>query len=461
MMTPRPASPEELEIIHHKLGKGAVYRARALSLSFSLAFTLYGVSSLSTIQRFDSTVTLFSNVWPRVLLNGIPYLCLGLYFGDWEKNIALKMWLWAILFPILFTFACLVNVWPIIYDGHPDLYLYVHGANVIVILMGLILVSPPPKFLAITIASLVIFFILPLAFVFNHIGDFFTLKYVMNDFSYAIPLAAMAAYQNYSLRFKLAKEDVRNKHSVQKFVGNLVTDAIFENRDELLKNRSAEGFLLALDVRGFTKLMKSDNQNQARQLMDKYHNLVATFIGGSSGFIHKTHGDGHLISFGLMNEQADLSGIPGLFEEEKVASLRRNKEIVKNAIITCEKIIDAFFRLKNEFGIGQNIQIGAAIDFGVVEMKIKGDARVRLEFDFDGIPVIRCVRLENHTKFLSKTVSPDNSYLILSKSAVNFVENLTEFQKLDTTANPVRDFPEEDIIYYRTFSDFLSEKKVA
>ncbi len=71
--TPRLSSQLEPDA---KLLIEMLRRQSLLSLVFGVAFGLYGFMSLSVIQTFQPDLTLWGNVWPRLLLNTVPYLIL-------------------------------------------------------------------------------------------------------------------------------------------------------------------------------------------------------------------------------------------------------------------------------------------------------------------------------------------------------------------------------------------------
>src|SRR5690606_32503905 len=165
--------------------------------------------------------------------------------------------------------TCLIHVWPIILAGNVNLYLYVHAANYLVFIMAMTIVAPPPKFLMILIAGMLALFIAPFSLILAYLGDYSMLKFFLSDSAYGILLGAISAYMNFNLRKRLATEEVRNKRRIEKFVGNLVSESIFENNDSLVKPRMTNAYIMAMDLRGFTKFSKTASPELASQFKEK------------------------------------------------------------------------------------------------------------------------------------------------------------------------------------------------
>jgi class 3 adenylate cyclase len=361
----------------------------------------------------------------------------------------MKLWVWCFGFPVIFMSACWIHVWPLMIAGNPKLYLYFHAANYLVIIMATTLIAPPPRYLIAIILGILALFVVPIAYIFYSLENFTLLKFFLNDSAYGLCLSVLSAYMNFTLRRKVATEDVINKSKFEKFVGNLVSTSIFENDASLVKDRSTHAFIMSMDIRGFTSLSQTPGANSSL-FKERYHAEVARIVGVGGGFIHKTHGDGHLISFGLVDD-VNLDDVPSIQEELKKTEIQRRKHHLAKAIEIFEEILLRFSVIKADLKITQDVAVCAAVDFGEISLKILGDPDVRLEFDIDGLVVIRCTRLEAYTKTLRQVLSPKNSFLVLSASAAQHLSTESYFKIFLTAQNPIKDFPKEGFVCYREY----------
>jgi class 3 adenylate cyclase len=447
----KPITPQQNNEINFKLIQGAVSRASQVSLYFAVGFVLYGFQSIDIVQKFDPDISLWSNVWPRIAFNGLPFLLMHFYLKKYKEQTVLKLWVWSIGFPAIFLAACFIHVCPLILSGHPDIYPFVHAVNTLVLILGIATVAPPPRFLLINVSAVIILFIAPLSAILIFIQDMFLLKFFVTDMFLVIFYLCIGSQINFALRKKLATEDVINKSKIGKFIGNMVSESIFENNDALLQPRRKEAFLMSMDIRGFTEYTQQADISMSSIFKEKYHALVATAVGEGGGFIHKTHGDGHLISIGLMTEDVDLSDLPGLEGDLKKVTAKRQHQRLENGVKIFEKVFRQFEQLKYEMSISQNICVCAAIDHGDIGLKVLGDPNVRLEFDIEGMTVIRCSRLEAYTKTLRQILVSNSSFLVVSAAAAKFLPLHLGFQTFQTEKSPIKDFPDETRVFYIEF----------
>jgi len=442
-------SLEEQQEVETRILVGVTHRAGLVSLIFGLTFPLYGYNSYSFIHNFRPEVTLWDNIWPRILFNGIPFLTIAwFYIRGRNSHPKIKAWAWTILMPVIFVLACLVNVWPILYEGHSQIYLYVHGANAMVLSLTFILVSQPPKQMFATLLVYAVIFYGPIFWMLKKTNDQIIFPLFYNDMALFTFLSLAAAYSSFELRLKLSILDVQKKSNVRKFTGNRVSSAIFDNKMHLLQDREQKAFLLNMDIRGYTKMMQTFSKDVTSRFMDEYHNILSQTFGRRGGFVHKSNGDGHMISFGLYEENTDLSEIPGLELVEELAFNRRNKLLLSNCIAAAEEITLGLHRLKVSHNISTDIKLGIAIDFGTIGMKIHGDGEHRMEHDLYGDVLIRSARLESYTKELGRALNSVNSLIILSPTVLPFLKPEQGFIKL-SVLNQIRDFSEIEYIYFK------------
>jgi class 3 adenylate cyclase len=171
-----------------------------------------------------------------------------------------------------------------------------------------------------------------------------------------------------------------------------------------------------MDCRGFTNLALNKPEDE-KKFFEAYHKMVAHVVNSQGGFIHKTVGDGHYISFGVMDEEVDLSGIPGVEFDEPFERQRKRGDLVMHAVDAAGEIIKRFYDLRLELKLSETLAVGATIDFGNVECRFFGDPKVRLEFDASGPTVVRCARLESYTKSIIQERGVSHCILLLSEDA--------------------------------------------
>lgn len=445
-------SLEDSSQLDQKILSDLVGRSSTLCYFFAFAFTVYSFTSLDILRAFDTSLTLWDNLWPRVIFNGLPYLFLARWFGNHRVNSEKKAYVAMVMIPLIFVSACFIHAWPIMWQGGGELYTYVHGANVYIITMTLIIISPPARFLLIQITTFLLTFMLPLAFILNRWKENPTLvKTFVGDFSIIFLVTGFTAYQFFKLRLRVALSDFQTRKSARLFLGSHLAEAIYEEKKDFLKGYTQDGAILALDIRGYTNFVHNATPEVIKAFMQGYHELVAKTIGHWNGYIHKSSGDGHVISFGVMEREEDLAEIPGLESEQLSANERKMKHLLLHATRSFEEIVKGFDILKRQHGIGLPLLVGAGLSFGGIEVVIRGDDIYRKELDIDGESIVRAVRLESYSKYLNKSISDDSSFLVISPE---FERTIDEKLKVricytQTQATAVRDYPWIKFVYYR------------
>ena len=441
----------------NKIFRGVSYRSSQLCFFFSIAFTVYGFTSLEFIKKFDPSVTLVNNILPRFVFNGIPYLMLGVYCRSKTANAKVQSWLATIGIPLLFTIACFINVGPIIFNGNPQLYLYVHSANIFIIAATIITTSAPIELMLTQIFCFVIMFVVPLSYMLYK-TDILILKTFINDLIFMFSISSLSAYFVHKLRVKLLDLDEKIKQEVSSFLGKPLAQSIYSASLKPFESKTHHGVVLSLDLRGFTKLKKTLEKDQFRTFIKAYHRLVSMKVGTMGGYLLKSMGDGHLIFFGNFDEET-LEDIKDFAHEEMLARKRALATFSKNAFECASEIISEFQNYINSLDFSACIAIGAAIDCGEIETMIIGDDQHRREFDMTGDALLRCVRLEAFSKVLNRN-NVEDSYLIVSPYCEDIFKTISNLIKFETTETDkkIRDFPEVDFIYFKKF-EFLPKRQ--
>jgi class 3 adenylate cyclase len=335
-----------------------------------------------------------------------------------------------------------IYVWPVAMAGKPEALVYVNTANVWLFGMTYVVICPPRKYIMQFTTILFVLFAIPLFIVAFKSGDITIFKVIVSDSSESIFGGIIMAGLIHNLYLKLSKLELEKAEEAKKFLGPTISKAIFENRRELLEKRMSSGFLLSTDIRGYTNLVLKGQKENVTALMEKYFEVLSETVGHYGGIVHKTAGDGHIISFGLMDYDADLSDIVGL-EGQDLSAKARLRQSQFDSITAClATTIDALNELSTTHGFGDQIRVGAALDFGEVEIKVVGDSQYRKELDIFGDALIRCVRLQDYTKVVSQHIKLNPSFLVLSPTVMNLSIDLGHVTYFETTGYPVRDFPE-------------------
>lgn len=452
MILKHKLSERDVHNINKVLAQGVVNRASDNLMVMALLSSIYGIMSTTIISKYDPSITMWSNLWPRILLNGIPFLLLAFFLKKpRERYLKTKGMLWAIVQPMIFTVACCIYVWPLMMAGHLELYKYFHAANIFVITFGLTFVAPSRVIMLAHVSSYTLFFLIPLLYITR--SDESLVSMIVNDYICMTIGACVAGHLTYRLRRKVAYMDAQIKSQLTPLVGEAVASAIYNNNFERLNNKKALGLILSMDLRGYTQFLQTSPKEVSSAFMKEYHFMVSSTVGKFGGFTHKTAGDSHLISFGLMDGSADLSDIPELREEVMEAEMRKIKALVETAIQMFDELMDKYQKLKLRYDIEDNLRVGAAIASGMIELQIQGDEHYHQEVNIVGDTIVRSVRLEAYTKFLMNHIAPTSSMLIISPEILEELEldyklNIRSWS-IDTSDQQVRDYPHIRKLYYK------------
>lgn len=439
------------KLLFDKLYYDTFQRTFILSLIFGVAFTTYGFNIVGYLRRYIPSLTLWDNVWPRFVFNSLPLLFITYFLTKTKKfSYFTKSVIWIISFCAIFHIACWIYIWPIALSGNSEVLAIVNVANIFLIAVLYAILSPPPKLQGVLLISLLIFFCIPFSYIAYHSGDKIILAVVMLDVIQGLFLGILISLMINFVRTKLAIYEIQKQQQTELFLGPTVSKAIFEMRPELLSTRKVSGFFVSLDIRGYTALVKNVSKEKASMIMTEYHKLVSEVISSKGGFIHKTIGDGHLISFGAMDEKVDLSVIPDLEYEEKNAELRRQKYIFSKLFSALNEIINGLYFICQSTN-STPLLIGAGVTCGEAEIKLFGDEKHRKELDLFGEVIIESARLQSYSKYLKNVLNLENfSLLVISPKVEPFITDGIYLERITTQNNPIRDFSNIDFVY--TFS---------
>jgi len=192
---------EVSEIENHVL-EGALERASLLAYIFGICGALYGLTSLRFIQYFDSSVTLWGNLWPRFLISSVPFVSMGYIIS---KKVQLspknRILIWVFGMPLIVMFSCFINVWEIMARGSGDIVLYAHGINIFIITSSIMAVSASPK---LNFTQMIIFYLmifLPIEFMLYRSENWLLMIATLGDLSMVFPVVLLIGNAIYKLRY--------------------------------------------------------------------------------------------------------------------------------------------------------------------------------------------------------------------------------------------------------------------
>ncbi|MCC6277796.1 MAG: hypothetical protein IT289_07780 [Oligoflexia bacterium] len=428
--------------VNKKLLAGVNYRSGILFFAMSLVYPVFGLYLTPSIQKFDPTVELAQNVGYRIIFNTIPCLIMGGIL-IWSKlGTNLKTALNILMYPLIIHLAAWVYVWPLILQGQVELFYFVHAPNIFAITIWFIYSTPPFRVSIIMLAATVLFFQGPVIYVLYKGGAApEILRLAINDSISAAVINIFCAVTGSNLRRRLAVEDVLSKNSTRKFLGAMVAEAIFERREDLLTEKRKKGFIVAMDLRGYSQLMITMQKEVFEAFMMEYSKLIYGASGRSGGYLHKSAGDGHILSFGIMNDDRDLSDIEELKWQANVAEDREKEEQVRKILDCLNEIEVEFEKLILKYSLKSKLKLGIGVSYGEVILKMMGNAEFRLEYDIEGKAIVEAVRIETYTKELFKR-SDHDSVIVLFSPTSSTREILRQGAVLTIESGAIKDFPD-------------------
>lgn len=442
---------ESKQVLHMQLLRGVVDRTSFVCFIWSIAIIFWGLASLDIFRVVKPDMTVAENVIPRIFFNAIPALIVALWYLNSDKNTVIKAYSTAITLPMLLVAAALVNAWPLIWRGHYDLYLYMHAANLITISTALALSSGAPRIIISQAVGFFVFFWLPiLVMLLRKEDNLILVKLILNDYGLVLVVFIPGLFAVHKLRYKLALADKQVKEMTKSFLGSPLTKAIYEGGVEALANFTQSGIILAVDMRGYTNFVHNTDAKISKEFMRKYHALVAQAVGRHEGYMHKSSGDGHIISFGVMDAPPDIGDLPGYEGELKRSSEMQRAAYFLNALKTFMEMLMGFEKLKADCHVELPLLIGAGLAHGPIEIVLRGDKRYKQELDIDGETIVRAVRLESYSKYLNSNVDSDSSFLIISPELGSEIEGVPGVHAWATKGEGhIRDYPWIEKVFFR------------
>ncbi len=437
-------------IIEDKILRGVVSRASSLMFIWALVLSFYGITSLNLFRSAIPNLSLWENLWPRLVFNTIPTLIFAYWYKTYESNTKLKAYSTILVLPLLLVAAAAIHAWPQIFAGNYRFYLYFHATNIIAFSSGLSILSAPPRLVLWQILAFSIIYFGPLLYLFYSHEPLILAMITTDVITIGIILYAGLRITS-RIRFFMASQDLLRKNALSVFLGSSLTKAIFESTEMKFSNYSQDGLVMALDLRGYTHFVHSYPSEVVKKFMYKFHSRAVRAITKNGGYVHKTNGDGLLATFGIMEKDEDFSETAGITGEQKSAAKTKRSICLQRAFKTFKKVSAIVEGLREEFQIEETLVVGGGLDYGLIEVFIRGNEKYRQELDIDGQAIIKAVRMESFSKVLNNLVDKESSFIILDTTLLDLNTEIHPGLKMwliDLTENQIRDFPETKSVLY-------------
>lgn len=423
--------PEILEMAEEKYNLQAVSRIILICWCISVAYTLFGFISYELVSSYDSTISLFSNVWPRLLFNVVPFLILikFLYSPRISPLSKINAYIW--VYCVVFFISSSIYVWPIALTSDPSIILYVSAANVIYLCATWTIAAIPTKLMMRATIGVSLFIVAPIFFVISKSSNSLLIATVVNDTVLSVVVGLGCGYLLSRLHWKLQVVYAQQVKHSSEFLGKPLQEAIYKGKTNILKEQKVSGYIFFLDIRDSTKL--------AKKYGNKWDNFCSDWITRAGRIIEKNHGnfikssgDGILGGFGLFDDLPDLDDIPEIENEREIADERRWGDLTKETFNCLEELIYEFMVFSKNYFPDENLRIGCGVDRGFVTRGVRG-SQDKKEFDIWGDRVNIASKLESLCKDLYKYSNLDvaSSIMVVSPFACDYLERDVMFNKVD------------------------------
>lgn len=447
---PLDKNKEDALLIERNLLEGVVSRAGTLFLTWSLIGILYGFLSYDLFKQKIPDLTLWDNMWPRLLYSALPVFCIALLYKRNKEYTKLKAYLTIVFLPIFLMSSSMINAWPLFWSGEYDFYLQFHASNIIAMASGIFVISASPRMVFAQSVGFVILFFGPLLYLFSQNMPYLS-KIIFSDALMVTVILMITQRSIHKLRMALAIEDHRRRRKASLFLGKRLTDAIYENQKLVPDDGPREGLIMSVDLRGYTKFFQGTDPAVVRAFMSDYYSLVTKTLSTKKSFLHKTIGDGLLISFGVMDNDTDLSDLPEAQQAEAQIQKQKRAECLRLATQVFFEISHGIEGLSYKHNVALPLKIGAGCAYGPIELLVRGDETYRQEMDIQGSTIIKSVRLESYSKLLNKQIDEESSFLLVGPELIESVAPEQGFKTMMITKSEsqVRDFPDIKMLLYR------------
>lgn len=435
-MSPKDVNDNRIE---EKMLSRSVSRARGLTFFFSMLSIVFGFTSMGFITKFDGSVTLASNVLPRLCFGFLPLLGLWMFLERSKAKNATKLWIWLIWNCVVFDIQASIHVWPIAWRGNPEILFYVHATNCAIFAAILLTLALPTTHLIKAWLMILAISYVPLFVVAWQAGDSDFFVSIVTESIFILGSAGLLSQSAYRVYLQLAKLEIEQEDTATKFLGPVVSSAIFQGQKRLLEKTVRKGYVVSIDIRDSTELQKEFRDRWLNFRRD-YFALVSKAVSKHNAYLQKTVGDCHVINFGMLDNDPDLSDIPGIEDDLARAEERRLAHVGQDAFNCLDMIFTDFAQLVSKYFPYRLVRLGGGIDKGLLEKAVQGDENHWLELDVNGEAVNCSNRLQEFSKTLKDQFAPGASLLVISPFASDYIENTQGYRRVETRSE-VRNYP--------------------
>ncbi len=247
------STPDHLQImVNERILSESVKRCIILSFVFAIAAILYGFTSIEFLRRYDPSIFLWDNIWPRIVFNALPFALLGVMIRYLDVSNKKKLTAWVYGFNMVFFATACVHVWPTVLKGHAELINFVNTANVFVITMVFIIAAPPLRQLIHLTFAVLLIFIVPFIYVLFQSGDRVVLKACGSDIIMYLFLNILAAKFLNNLHARVATLEIEKEGKAEEALQKErdYSEGIVNNTPAIICSVSPKGLINFINPAG-------------------------------------------------------------------------------------------------------------------------------------------------------------------------------------------------------------------
>ena len=431
-MTPKSKEASKIEQAAQKASYEAVIkRLEVLCYAMAVAHIAFSIGSLSFLTKLSSDINFLNNFFPRFILNIIPFVLLGQFIRKSTVSFRRKIIGYIWFYSVMFFVAAWIHVWPIALNGQSEVFLYVAGVNTAYLCAAWTVAAIPIKYMKHIVLSMLSFIVVPVLAVTYISGGFHILQVVISDTLFAATTGVGLGFYGAKLLWELEFLKAKQNHETSKYLGEPLRKALFEGKTELIEEKVCTAYVFMVDIRDSTNLTRKYGERWS-EFNKVWLGEALDIIKSHGGIFVKSTGDGLLGAFGLFDDENQLNDIPGIEIQNKEATETRWIDLTVDTYGCLEKLIRRFERVASEHFPEEVIRIACGLDRGKVHRGVRG-ANNRREFDIWGDKVNTAAKLEAFSKSIASGFGPDDSLLVISPYAADFLDHLDGFQKVDVT----------------------------
>ena len=417
---------------------GSVARATVFSYIFSAATLIFGFLSYGYLHDIDPQITLFGNLWPRLIVSSGPFFLLALFMKNVKVAADKKLLLWAGLQGVLYSATSMIHVWPLAVDGHSEVLFRVNGINLEYAIAAMLVVCVPRNLLVRWSVIFSLTLLVPIVLVSYLSRDSLVFAIVANDIFNGLLAGTVCAHFIGKVYERNAVLEANRTAEAAKYLGEEVHSAIFEGKAEAITEKTIRGFVLSFDIRESSKLTH-DLGERWSSFISEWVARAPEVIDAFQGHLIKTAGDSLLIVFDGSEQDVDLTDLPHLGRDVADADEQRWNGLSHQVMRCADQLAAQFLKLGEAFFPERKVRFGMGVDRGRIRRGVRG-SDLRKELDIWGDPVNCASRLEAFTKVLQMHFEKGSSFFVMSPYAADYISDFDGFIKFETQSK-IKDFP--------------------